>query len=121
TLWLSALLAAWRGDEASARDALDTLAARGLGRFVGRGRPTATGLDATDASVDSVPAPGAQDLRATAAGMEASHARGLGYLQLPEVAVELACHLGEVSWANVLYAELLPSAGKPFLLTTLSF
>jgi hypothetical protein len=97
-LWLSALLCAWRGHHADARAGLDALAARGLGRFVGRGLSAAT-----------------------AAGMQASHARGLGYLQLPEVAVELACHLGDIAWANVLHAELLPSAGKPFLLTTLAF
>jgi AAA ATPase-like protein len=113
-LWLGALLAAWRGHDAAVHAALDTLAARGLARFVGRAEPAA-------GSRDAVAGRAAQEPRDTAASMEASHAKGLGYLHLPEVAVELACHLREVPWANALYAELLPSAGKPLLLTTLGF
>jgi len=53
--------------------------------------------------------------------MDASHAVGLGYLHMPEVAVELACHLGDGAWARALYSELAASSGKPFLLTTLGF
>jgi hypothetical protein len=99
-LWLSALLAAWRGDTGAAREALDTLAARGLSRFVGR------------ADAANQPA---------TAGIEPSYAVGLGYLHMPEVAVELACHLGDAAWAGLLYRELSSSAGKPFLLTTIAF
>jgi hypothetical protein len=104
-LWLSALLAAWRGQHDGARQALDVLSTRGLSRLVGRAG--ATGGDAPDAS--------------NVGSMEASHAVGLGYLHMPEVAVELACHLGDVAWAEALYTELSASSGKPFLLTTLGF
>jgi hypothetical protein len=104
-LWLSALLDAWRGQPDAARRALDELSRRGLSRFVGR-------------AGSSRPHPAdAASLRS----MEASHAVGLGYLHMPEVAVELACHLGDEAWARSLYCELSASSGKPFLLTTLGF
>ena len=105
--WLSALLAAWRGELDVARAALDTLAARGLSRFVGRAAPAEpAGVD-----VASHDAPLA----------DPSHAVGLGYLLMPEIAVELACHLGDEAWAQALYRDLLPLSGTPFLLTTVGF
>jgi hypothetical protein len=104
-VWLSALLDAWRGHPDAARRALDELSRRGLSRFVGRGGP------------NGPPPPKASSLPS----MDASHAVGLGYLHMPEVAVELACHLGDAAWARALYFELSTSSGKPFLLTTLGF
>lgn len=104
-LWLSALLDAWRGHPDAARRALDELARRGLSRFVGRD------------GANRPHRPDAASLRS----MDASHAVGLGYLHMPEVAVELACHLGDEAWARALYSELSASSGKPFLLTTLGF
>ncbi|HTV19755.1 MAG TPA: AAA family ATPase [Polyangiaceae bacterium] len=112
TIWLSALQATWRGQPDAAGAGLDTLAARGLGRFVGRPASSALGVDRGASPHDGA---------AVASDLASSHAIGLGYLHMPEIAVELACHRGDVAWANALYAELLPSAGKPFLVTTLGF
>lgn len=104
-LWLSALLDAWRGHPDPSRRALDVLAAQGLSRFVGRAGP-------------NEPQPGdAASLRS----LDGRHAVGLGYLHMPEIAVEIACSLGDEAWARALYSELSASAGKPFLLTTVGF
>jgi tetratricopeptide (TPR) repeat protein len=107
-LWLSALLAAWRGDAGAALVRLDTLAGRGFGGLMGR------------AETRLVPN-GTPSGAAPASTLEPSHSVGLGYLHMPEVAVELACSLGDAVWARTLYAELSLSEGKPFLLTTLGF
>jgi hypothetical protein len=104
-LWLRALLAVWRGDLDAARARLERLSARGLARFVGR--------------PDSPGAGGAASSPTTLA--EPSHSVGIGYLLMPEIAVELACHLQDATWAHALYDELSPSRGKPFLLTTVGF
>lgn len=95
-LWLSALLAAWQGRSTVAHAALDELGARGFAGVIARGAPAAS-------------------------SSEPEHQLGLGYLHMPEVAVELACHLGDVAWASNLYAELEASAGKAFVLTTIGF
>jgi hypothetical protein len=113
TFWLSALLSVWRGQLDVARAALDVLAARGLGGFLGGAAP---GLGS-----DGGPATPEGGMPSLPAHLEPGHAPGLGYLHMPEVAVELACHLGDVAWARALYTELSPSAGQPFLLGTLGF
>jgi hypothetical protein len=100
---LGALLAAWQGRDADARQALDLFAARGLSHWIGR-EPAAGGAP-----------PGAPG----SSTRETDH--GWGYILMPEVSVEIACRLADVRWAETLYRELEGSAGKPFLLTMTGF
>lgn len=44
-----------------------------------------------------------------------------GYLHLPEVTSEIAWALGDRELARALYAELLPLAGKPFVVTATAY
>jgi AAA ATPase-like protein len=117
-LWLSALLGVWRGDRGLARSKLDRLAARGLAHLVGRSERDAS---ASDTPMDTLSDSGADGRASSRVLAEPSHGVGLGYLLMPEIAVELACHLQDVVWARALYRELSPSGGKPFLLTTVGF
>jgi hypothetical protein len=99
---LFALVEACQGQTDAVRERLRTLAARGFGRFVGRGESSTVALRALPPA-------------------ESNELVGLGYLQMPEIAVELACSLGDSGWAEALYAELAPAAGTAFLLTTTAF
>jgi hypothetical protein len=96
---LEAVLHGWRDDRDRVRRALDVLESRGYGQFRERGapRPTAHG-----------------------AGPEGD-AIGSGYIHMPELAVEVACAMGDARWAEALILELAPSTGKAFVLTTTGF
>ncbi|WP_437547329.1 AAA family ATPase [Sorangium sp. So ce367] len=98
-LLFTALLASWRGQEGPARAALDALCARGYPGFLrrpGPPRPEPPRAEPGDPSV-------------------------AGYIHMPELAVEIACALGDAPWAQALYDELAPSTGKAFVLTTTAF
>ncbi|AUX28224.1 MULTISPECIES: AAA family ATPase [Sorangium] len=95
-LLFTALLASWRGQEGPARAALDGLCARGYAGFLRRPGPPRGGPGPDDPSV-------------------------AGYIHMPELAVEIACALGDAPWARALYDELAPSAGTAFVLTTTAF
>ncbi|WP_437335384.1 ATP-binding protein [Sorangium sp. So ce394] len=92
----TALLASWRGQEGPARAALDALCARGYAGFLRRPEPPRGGPGPDDPTV-------------------------AGYIHMPELAVEIACALGDAPWAQALYDELAPSAGTAFVLTTTAF
>ncbi|WP_437724835.1 ATP-binding protein [Sorangium sp. So ce861] len=92
----TALLASWRGQEGPARAALDALCARGYAGFLRRPEPPRGGPGPYDPTV-------------------------AGYIHMPELAVEIACALGDAPWARALYDELAPSAGTAFVLTTTAF
>ncbi|WP_437317404.1 ATP-binding protein [Sorangium sp. So ce385] len=92
----TALLASWRGQEGPARAALEALCARGYAGFLRRPEPPRAGPGPDDPSV-------------------------AGYIHMPELAVEIACALGDARWAQALYDELAPSAGTAFVLTTTAF
>ncbi|XYH94189.1 ATP-binding protein [Sorangium sp. So ce1128] len=95
-LLFTALLASWRGQEGPARAALDALCARGYAGFLRRPEPLRGGAEPDDPSV-------------------------AGYIHMPELAVEIACALGDAPWAQALHDELAPSAGTAFVLTTTAF
>ncbi|XXX77416.1 AAA family ATPase [Sorangium sp. So ce134] len=95
-LLFTALLASWRGQEGPARAALDALCARGYASFLRRPGALRGGAEPGDPSV-------------------------AGYIHMPELAVEIACALGDVPWAQALHDELAPSAGTAFVLTTTAF
>ncbi|WP_437968017.1 AAA family ATPase [Sorangium sp. So ce260] len=95
-LLFTALLASWRGQAGPARAALDALCARGYSGFLRRPEPPRGGAEPDDPSV-------------------------AGYIHMPELAVEIACALGDAPWAQALYDELAPSTGTAFVLTTTAF